>query len=105
MELLSSIRAPSKDPTLEDLESLKPHPYLVQALEALQPPLVLITLQLLNYSDDKMTIQLERVVDVVYDEGDSNYDDELEGPYSSESEESIGPIDSITRNSDFISLY
>jgi hypothetical protein len=45
------------------------------------------------------------VVDVVHDKGDSDDDDELEGPYLSESEESIGSIDSIARNADFISLY
>jgi hypothetical protein len=65
---------------------------------------------LLNDSDDEVAIQLEWVVEVVHvvhmvhDESDSQ-DDELEGPYSSESEESIGLIDSIARNVDFISLY
>jgi hypothetical protein len=104
--LLTPIRDPSKHPTLEELESLKPHPCLVQALEALQPTIVPIDPQLLSDSNDEVAIQLERVVDavdVVYDECDS--DDELEGPYSSESEESIGSIDSIARNADFISLY
>jgi hypothetical protein len=53
-----------------------------------------------------VTIQLEQVVDavdVVHDKCNSN--DELEGPYSTELEESIGSIDSIARNADFISLY
>ena len=50
------------------------------------------------------SIQLERAVDVVY-EGDSNDKDKLEGQHSSELEESIGSIDSIARNADFISLY
>ena len=45
------------------------------------------------------SIQLERVVDVVdmvHDDGDSDND---------ELEESIGSIDSIAKNTDFISLY
>lgn len=47
------------------------------------------------------------VVDVMHDKGDGNGndDDELEGQYSSEFEESIESIDSIARNADFISLY
>ena len=106
MELLTSIYDPSKDPTLEDLESLKPHPCLVQALEALRPTIP-IDPQLFTDNDsdsDEVAFQLERVVDVVdvvHDESDES-DDELEGPYSSESEESN---DSIARNADFISLY
>jgi hypothetical protein len=107
IELLTPIRDPSKDPTSEDLESLKPHPCLVQALEALRPPVVPIDPQLLGDSDDEVAIQLERVVDmvrIVDDKGDSD-DDELEGSYSSESEESMESIDSIARNADFISLY
>jgi hypothetical protein len=106
MELLIPICDLSKDPTLEDLELLKPHPCLVQALEALWPTIVPIDPQLLNDGDDEVAIQLEQVVDVVdvvHDECDS--DDELEGAYSLESEESIGSIDSIARNADFISLY
>jgi hypothetical protein len=56
------------------------------------------------------SIQLERVVDVVdvvHDKGDGNDDDddELEGECSSELEESIGSINSIAGNADFISLY
>jgi hypothetical protein len=47
------------------------------------------------------------VVDVMHDKGDGNGndDDELEGQYSSEFEESIVSIDSIARNADLISLY
>jgi hypothetical protein len=105
LELLLPIRDPSKNPTLEDLELLKPHPCLVQALQALQPP---IDPQLLDDSNDKVDIQLEQVVDIVdvvhdADNNDDN-DDELEGTYSSESEESIRSIDSIARNADFIRL-
>jgi hypothetical protein len=105
--LLIPIHNPLKDPTLEDLESLKPHPSLIQALEALRPP---INPQLHAGSDsdsDEVAFQLEQVVDlvdVVHDDSDSD-DDELEGPYASESEESIGSNDSIARNADFISLY
>jgi len=45
---------------------------------------------------------MEQVVDVVHHEFD---DDELEGSYSSGSEELIGLNDSTARNADFISLY
>jgi hypothetical protein len=112
IELLAPIRDPSKDPTLEDLESLKPHPCLVQALEALRPPTVPIDPQLLTNSNsdsdsdsDEVVFRLERVVDVVdvvHNESDNG---ELEGPYSSDSEESIGSNDSIARGADFIRLY
>jgi hypothetical protein len=40
MELLASIRDPSKDSTLEDFVSLKLHLCLVQALEAFWPPII-----------------------------------------------------------------
>jgi hypothetical protein len=109
IELLTPICDPSKDPTPEDLESLKPHPCLVQALEALRPTIP-IDPQLLtdsNSDSDEVAFQLERVVDVVdvvHDKSDDD-DDELEGPHSSDSEESIGSNDSIARNADFISFY
>ena len=46
------------------------------------------------------------VVHVVHDRGDGNDDNnKFEGQYSSELEESIGSIDSIAGNADFISLY
>jgi len=35
IEWLTPIRDPTKDPALEGLESLKPHPCLIQGLEAL----------------------------------------------------------------------
>jgi hypothetical protein len=38
IELYEFIRDPEKDPTPDDLESLKPHPSLVQALNDLQSP-------------------------------------------------------------------
>ena len=41
--------------------------------------------------------------DVEHNESDD--DNELEGPYSSDSEESIGSYDSIARNADFINFY
>ena len=78
-------------------------PCIVQALEALRLT-VPIDPQLLTDSDsdsNEVAFQLERVVDVVdvvHDESDN----ELEGPYSSESEESNN---SIARNVVFISLY
>jgi hypothetical protein len=104
--LLTLIRDLSKHPTLEELELLKPYPCLVQALEALWPTIVPIDPQLLSDSDDEVAIQLEQVVDAVDVVCNKcNNDDELEGPYLSESEESIGSIDLIARNADFISLY
>jgi hypothetical protein len=56
------------------------------------------------------SIQLERVDDVVHvvhdkDDGNDNDNDELEGHYSSELEQSIQLINSIARNADFINLY
>jgi hypothetical protein len=107
MELLTPICDLLKDPTQEDFESLKPHPCLVQALEILRPTIP-IDPQLLSDSDsDEVAFQLERVVDVVdvvHDKSDDD-DDELEGPHSSDSEESIGSMDSIARNADFIIPY
>ena len=44
------------------------------------------------------------VVDIVHDEDNSD-NNKLEGQYSSELEELIGSIDSIAKNTDFISLY
>jgi hypothetical protein len=107
MELLIPIHDPSKHPTLEDLESLKPHPCLVQALEALWPSIVLIDPKLHADSNsdsdsDEVAFQLEQVVDVVDIVHNDSDDDESEGPYLSESEESN---DSIAKNADFISLY
>jgi hypothetical protein len=37
IDIYEPIRDPEKSPTPEDLETLKPHPSLTQALEALQP--------------------------------------------------------------------
>jgi hypothetical protein len=66
MEVLTSIRGPLKYPTLEDLESLKPHLGLLQTLEALRPPIVPIDPQLISDSDDEVAIQLEPVAHVVH---------------------------------------
>ena len=109
IELLIPIYDPEKDPTPEDLESLKPHPSLVQALEALLPPIVpLIDPQLLNDSNCKVAIQLEKVadiVDIVHENSNDSDEDELGRAYLSDLEESMGSIDSIARNADFIGLY
>lgn len=91
-----------KDPILEDLELLKPHPCLVQALDALRPPI--IDPQLCD-DEAEVTIQLERVVDIVHIVHDEGNDEEVEGPYLLELEESTRLIDSIARNADFIRLY
>jgi hypothetical protein len=86
-----------------------PHPCLVQALEALRPSIVPIDHKLHANSNgdsdsdsDEVAFQLEQVVDVVDIVHDDSNNDESEGPYLSESEESN---DSIARNADFISLY
>ena len=105
IELLTPICDPSKDPTLEDLKSLKPHPCLVQALEALRPTVPIDPQLLTDSESDEVAFQLEQVVDVADVVRAESDDDEIEGPHSSESEESMGSNDSIARNADFISLY
>jgi hypothetical protein len=55
------------------------------------------------------SIQLERVEDVVHvvhdKDGNDNDNDELDGHYSSELEQSVRLINSIAMNADFINLY
>jgi hypothetical protein len=105
LDLLFPIRDPEKEPTLDELELLKPHPSLVQALEAIQPSIP-IDPQLIeggSNSDSDVDIRLEpevEMVDIIHDYSDEN---EMDSPYSSESE-SIRSLDSIARNADFISL-
>src|SRR5450432_3808827 len=103
LDLLFPIRDPEKEPTLDELESLKPHPSLVQALEAIRPtvPIEPRSMDASSSSDSDIDIRLEpaeEMVDIV-----PNYSDEdkIDSPYSSESE-SIGSLDSIARNADFI---
>ena len=103
MDLFDPIQDPEKDPTPEDLELLKPHPSLIQALENLCP---LIDPQLYDSNSD-VEIQLKRVEDViniVEDEISNDNDDEIGRDYRSESEESHVSIDSIARNADFVAL-
>ena len=106
VDLLDPIRDPEKDPTPGELETLKPHPSLVQALEALQPP---INLQLIESDGDGEVefrlYRLEEVVDAPIDDGDNdNNDDELGTDHKSDSEESQESIDSIARQADFIRI-
>ena len=59
--------------------------------------------------NNKVAIQLEQVVDIVYivqdKDSSSNSDDKLERRYLLESEESIRLIDSIAGNADITNLY
>jgi hypothetical protein len=97
LELLVPIHDPEKNPTLADLESLQPHPSLVQALQELQP--IPIDPKLLENSDtDEVELQLEKVEELV-----ELVDDSSDGD-SYISEDSNDSNDSITRNADFISL-
>jgi hypothetical protein len=96
LELLVPIRDPEKDPTPADLESLQPHPSLLQALQELQP-INLIGPMLVDYSDDELEFQLEKQEELVELVADSSDGDE-DGYQSDESN------DSITRNADFISF-
>ena len=93
LELLVPIRDPEKNPTLAELESLKPHPSLVQALQELQPSAIgLIDPVLLN-NDIEFQLELqEELVEKVDNSSDIG------------SDESDRSIDSIARNADFISF-
>jgi hypothetical protein len=106
VELLFPIRDPEKDPTSEELESLKPYPCLIQALEAIRPSILAIDPQLVDNdnSDDEVAFQLEREMDIVATVHNESSTNETEGPYSLDLEDSIRSLDSITRNVDFISL-
>lgn len=96
LELFIPIRDPEKNPTLADLESLQPHPSLVQALQELQP----IDPILLENSDaNEVEFQLEKLEESIELVDDSS---DRDGGYISE--ESNNSNDSITRNADFIRL-
>jgi hypothetical protein len=90
LELLVPIYNLEKDPTLADLELLKPNPSLVQALQKLQPSS--IDPVLLN---DDIEFQLELQEELVEKVDDSSN----AGSYKSDRS-----IDSIARNADFISF-
>ena len=91
LELLVPIRDPEKDSTPADLESLQPHPSLVQALQELQPSS--IDPILLN---NNIEFQLELPEELVEKADDSS---------NTGSYESDRSIDSIARNADFISFH
>ena len=68
--MLVPIHDPEKDPTLANLESLQPHPSLVQALQELQPgPIDLVDPALLN---DDVEFQLELPEELVEKVDDSS---------------------------------
>ncbi len=94
------IRDPEKEPTLDELLALEPHPSLVQALQDLRP--LPTDPQLVG---DEVDIQLERVQEKV-DLGESEQDegDEVDLEGNSDSEGSETSLDSIQRNADFISF-
>jgi hypothetical protein len=104
LDLLDPIRDPEKNPTTEELESLQPHPSLLQALIDLQVP---IDPQLLIEDNCEVHFQLAKVEDtvvVVQDDSCDSDSNEIARDYKSESEESQGSLDSIARNADFIPL-
>jgi hypothetical protein len=99
LELLVPIHDPEKDPTPANLESLQPHPSLLQALQELQPINLISPMLLENSDTDEVEFQLEKIVELVELVDDSS---DRDGSYVSE--ESNDSNDSITRNADFISL-
>ena len=89
----------------EDLETLKPHPSLTQALEALQPMQhtegdIAINPQLLK---DNIEIRLERMEEAIL-AVDNDSEDSDQDSVPSGDDDSIASFDSIARNADFISL-
>jgi len=92
------IRDPEKNPTSEDLESLKPHPSLIQALEALEEN-VAIDPQLLE-DDDDIELRLERTEEEIIALSDDSEQEEI----LSNDDNSIASVDSIARNADFVFL-
>jgi hypothetical protein len=109
LDLLDPIRDPEKNPTTEDLESLQPHPSLVQALAELQAPIdpELLFLPIVD-NNSEMQFKLTRTEDtasIVQDESCDSDMNEIARDYKSDSEESQGSLDSIARNADFISLF
>ena len=102
MEMYEAIRDPEKNPTPEDLETLKPHPSLIQALEALQPAID----PQLEEGDDDIEIQLElkeEAFTAIDDEQDSDQGENIPSD-DDDDEDSIASFDSIARNADFVSL-
>jgi hypothetical protein len=105
LALCTPIRDPKKNPTAEELESLQPHPSLIQALNALRPPP--IDPQLLDNGDSEVEFQLVHTIGarpVIPNDSDNSDNDDDVGIVS-ESDESEASIDSIARNADFISLF
>jgi hypothetical protein len=102
IELYKVIRDPEKDPTPDDLESLKPHPSLVQALNDLQPPQddTPIDPQLLDEDLEIQLTRIEETINAIKDDDASNEGEDI----PSDDEESDTSVDSIARNADFISL-
>lgn len=108
IELLTPIRDPTKNPTIEELESLQPHPSLTQALNELRPiPIdpqlfdddeLQLKRQLLGESDDEVEFQLSR--QEPRSPSIPNESDDV----ASESGDSEASIDSVARNADFIRL-
>jgi hypothetical protein len=106
VDLLDPIPDPEKNPTAEDLESLQPHPSLVQALVDLQVP---IDPELFVDNSCKVQFKLTKTedsIDIVQDESCDSDMNEISRDYKSESEseESQGSLDSIARNADFVAL-
>ena len=103
-ELYVVIRDPEKDPTPDELESLEPHPSLVQALndllnEPFQDSTMNINFQLLE--DEGLEIQLRRAEEAISAIEDREMSDNEDILSDNESDTSL---DSIALNADFVSF-
>jgi hypothetical protein len=102
IEMNEVIRDPEKPPTEEDLESLKPHPSLVEALKALQGDTP-IDPQLLEENEEghgEVELRVECMEESFVALSEES---EQEEDIPSDND-SIASLDSIARNADFVSL-
>jgi len=93
IKMYEFIRDPEKNPMSEELESLKPHPSLIQTLEALQPNQENTAIDPRLLEDD-IELRLERMEEAIIaisDEEDSEED------IPSGDDDSIESVDSIAR--------
>jgi len=102
IEMNEVIRDPEKTPTEEDLESLKPHPSLVEALKALQGDTP-IDPQFLEENEEghgEVELRVECMEESFVALSEES---EQEEDIPSDND-SIASLDSIARNADFVSL-
>jgi hypothetical protein len=100
IEMYEVIRDPEKNPTSEELEALKPHPSLIEALDALQENTAVIDPRLMEDDIEFRLERMEEAITAISDDEDSEQEDIL----SDNDDDSIASFDSITRNADFVSL-